>query len=138
MALVGRAKAEAEAKASTRAKWRALPSARSSTLKKYLTPPTLSETPVFNSNPADNALRAPDASAQRGVHVVGTDIRVAESTAHGQLSSIPEEPNKFAEAHDDTRPKLKTPEVIFSPDINVEVFETIVSIKIEPLESAFC
>jgi hypothetical protein len=24
-------------------------------------------TPVFNSNPADNALRAPDASAQRGV-----------------------------------------------------------------------
>jgi hypothetical protein len=46
VALVGRAKAEAKAKASTRAKWRALPSARSSTLKKYLTPPALSETPV--------------------------------------------------------------------------------------------
>ena len=47
MALVGKAEPEAKAKASTRAKWRALPSARSSTLKKYLTPPALSETPVY-------------------------------------------------------------------------------------------
>src|ERR1017187_4158974 len=31
---------------STRAKWRALRSARSSSLKKYLTPPTLSDWPV--------------------------------------------------------------------------------------------
>src|SRR5215469_271543 len=40
---------------STRAKWRALRSARSSTLKKYLTPPTLSETRCF-ANHLDGAL----------------------------------------------------------------------------------
>src|SRR5258708_22953983 len=38
------------AEPSTRAKWRALRSARVSTLKKCLTPPTLSETPVFASH----------------------------------------------------------------------------------------
>jgi hypothetical protein len=40
-ALVGRAKARATAKASTRAKWRALTSAGINSLKKYLTLPTL-------------------------------------------------------------------------------------------------
>src|SRR5882762_6525330 len=39
------------AQSSTRAKWRALRSARVSTLKKYLTPPTLSEIYIHNHVP---------------------------------------------------------------------------------------
>jgi hypothetical protein len=44
------------AEPSTRAKWRAFRSARTSTLKKCLTPPTLSETRFFtNSQPTTTA-----------------------------------------------------------------------------------
>src|ERR1700737_3981593 len=41
---------------STRAKWRALRSARVTTLKKCLTPPTLSERPVGNSSAAGRCI----------------------------------------------------------------------------------
>jgi hypothetical protein len=72
------------------------------------------------------------------MYVEVADIRVAESTAKGRLRSVPEEPAKFTKAHDHAWTKAKASEAIFRPDINVEVFETVVSIKIEPLESAFC
>ena len=63
---------------------------------------------------------------------------VAVAAVKGCLLGVPEEPAKFAKANDYTWTKVKPPEAVFNSDIDVEVSETVVSIKIEPLESAFC
>ena len=53
---------------STRAKWRAVRSAGSSTLKKYLTPPTLSEMPP------DDAARTEDRQGRHGAETGGSFV----------------------------------------------------------------
>src|SRR6266853_3105968 len=70
---------------STRSKWRALRSARASTLKKYLTPPTLSEMPVFNIfEPLVQELAT---RAARRVAVFGTRF-VMESALFGEVNEV--------------------------------------------------
>jgi hypothetical protein len=60
------------AEPSTRAKWRALRSARSSTLKTCLTPPTLSETPVYNNNHRTTRLAATISGCREMVSALAT------------------------------------------------------------------
>ena len=84
---------------SMRAKWRALRSAGSSTLKKYLTPPTLSETPVNARNPCIGSFLF---STDEGIYATEdqilatpTEFRIFQHLAPQSIAELQRQPRLF-------------------------------------------
>ena len=69
------------------------------------------------------------------IQIVIANIRVAEPTANGCLSSVPKKAAEFAETIDRTSAKIEASSAGFADYVDVKGIEAIIPVEVEPLES---